>query len=267
MLKPKKSLGQNFLESASVLEKIIVASNINQNDLILEIGPGTGNLTEKLLSLSESVLAVEIDKRCVEILKKKFEKKKNFSLINEDILKFDFCRYLKENFTSHSSYKVVANIPYYITAPILRALLEAPKSPEKIILMTQKEVAQRIIEGPGALSLLALSVQYYAQAKKLFDVPKEAFFPVPKVDSAVLEIIPLPKNEINEKERSDFFRIIRIGFSAKRKTLSNNLSNGLHLNKTAVENALREIGLNEKARAQELAIKDWIDLSKRLPIN
>ena len=261
MISPKKSLGQNFLIDQTIVEKIISSADLKKTDLVLEIGPGLGVLTNQLADKAGRILAVELDRRCVEILEKKFKEKKQITIIEKDILKFNFSQYIIDNFPNNRHYKVVANIPYYITAPIIRTLLTAPIKAERIILMTQKEVAERIVAKPGQLSILGLSVQYFAQAKILFNVPRTAFSPTPAVDSAILEIIPY-QEKTNREDEKKFFQLVRAGFSAKRKTLVNNLTNGLHLEKTTIEDILKEVGISSTRRAQELTLEEWKKLSQ-----
>jgi 16S rRNA (adenine1518-N6/adenine1519-N6)-dimethyltransferase len=264
MLQPKKSLGQNFLRDNNILQKIIEAADLKKTDLILEVGPGEGILTEELEKKSGGVLAIEIDKNLAENLQKKFQNKKNIKIINADILKINIAELLSKNFFSFKkNYKVVANIPYYITSPIIRFFLENNFPPEKMILMIQKEVAERIVAEPGQMSLLSFSVQYYAKPELLFYVDKNSFFPVPEVDSAVIKISAI-KSIKNKEEVKNFFRIARIGFSAKRKTLVNNLSNGLHLPKKETEEKIKLAGLKINCRAQELSLEDWKKLEKIL---
>ena len=255
-IKPKKSLGQNFLRDEEILKKIISVSNINTDDFILEVGPGEGVLTEKLVKQAKKVLAIEIDKELIDCLQKKFTGKKNIELIQADILKINLPEIIQKKIPEYK-YKLIANIPYYITSKIIRLFLETTHRPTEMILMVQKEVAERIIAKPGQLNILALSVQYYATPELLFIVPKKAFFPVPEVDSAIIKI-SLNKTAKTEKEAtSKFFRTIRAGFSAKRKTLANNLSASFKITKTEALEKLKKIEINPNARAQELSLAEW----------
>ncbi len=263
---PEK-LGQNFLINKEIIKKIIAFSSLESATVVLEVGPGRGILTEELLKLAKKVIAVEIDGKLVSDLRKKFKEKKNISLIEGDILKINLEDLLLKNNQSGKleSYKLVSNIPYYITSKIIRFFLENSNPPQKMILMIQKEVAERIVAKPGKMSLLSTSVQYYAKAEILFSVPKNCFSPIPKVDSAVIQIIPEIKPELKEFSLN-FFRIAKIGFSGKRKTLLNNLFNGLHLEKEFVLKKLKKIGFSENTRAQELSIEDWKKLAKIIEI-
>jgi len=249
MINPKKSLGQNFLRDEEVLEKIIKSANLQTDDFVIEVGPGEGILTEKLSTKVSKVSSIEIDQNLISNLEKKFKDNEKVEIINDDILKINL-----ENLTSNKNYKVVANIPYYITSKIIRLFLESKNPPSEIILMVQKEVAQRIVASPGKMSLLAVSVQYYANAELLFEVSRDSFFPVPEVDSAIIKIDTLKKNGDDSKK---FFQVVKAGFSAKRKTLINNISNGLQLEKNLVAEKLKSIDLSQTVRAQELSIDDW----------
>ncbi|HCO99348.1 MAG TPA: ribosomal RNA small subunit methyltransferase A, partial [Candidatus Moranbacteria bacterium] len=265
MIKAKKSLGQNFLKDAEVLGRIIKAANLSQDDVVIEVGPGQGALTELLAGVCKKVIAIELDDRLIEPLHTKFVDNKNVEIIHDDILKIN----LPELVTSYelpvAGYKVVANIPYYITAPIIRLFLETKIPPSEVIFMVQKEVAERICAKPGAMSILAVSVQYYAKAEFLFTVFKESFDPVPKVDSAIIKITHNSQLTTDNKEKTKkFFRVVKSGFSAKRKTLINNLSNGLQIDKKEIEEKLGSIGFSPSVRAQELGVDDWKKLADRL---
>jgi len=287
-MKPKKSLGQNFLKDKAVLNKIIKAASLKVDDFVVEVGPGQGVLTEELVKNVEKVLAIEVDRGLASKLKEKFRNSINLEVINEDILRVNLPEIIKSNWELVNSnlekektpnyqlpitnYKVIANIPYYITSPIIQLFLETKYPPVEMILMVQKEVAERICAGPGEMSILAVAVQYYAEAELLFNVPRSAFWPIPEVDSAVIKITylpspalstgrPLPKGEV-ERERKKFFRIVRAGFSARRKKLVNNLSSSLQVDKNVVEETLKKVELDPKIRAQELSVEDWKKLAQ-----
>jgi len=256
-------LGQNFLRDTTVIQKIIQSANLQPDDFVIEIGPGEGVLTEALSVAARKVLAIEIDQNLIPALQKKFVQNKKVEILNEDVLKINLEEKIRNSkFKNQNSfYKVIANIPYYITSPIIRLFLESEIPPREMILMVQKEVAERIVEKPGKMSILALSVQYYAAAQILFPVPAKAFLPVPKVDSIVIKIIPRPDQK-NPQETKKFFRVVRAGFSAKRKTLANNLANSFHLNKQEIENKISLIKLTPLTRAQELSVSDWKKLAE-----
>lgn len=264
-LKAKKSLGQNFLKDEGTIKRIIEAADLSLKDAIVEIGPGQGALTEKLAQKCGKVVAIELDERLIEPLRNKLRDFKNIKIIHGDILKINLPELVMANNLGQMSYKVIANIPYYITAPIIRLLLETRYPPQEMILMVQKEVAQRITAKPGEMSILAVSVQYYAKAEILFEVPRRFFDPVPQVDSAVIKIAVGHEPSVTDKEKTrKFFKIIRAGFSAKRKTLANNLAASLQLDKKEIEQKIESLGFSRNARAQELSVDDWKSLAGML---
>lgn len=245
-IKPSKKLGQNFLIDKGVLKKIIHAANLNSDDIVLEIGPGLGVLTIELAKRVKKVIATEKDRRMCEILKKVLKNYKNVEIINKDILDVGYS-------TSHiKHYKLVANLPYYITSPVIRKFLETKNKPELMILMVQKEVGQRIC-AKSKMSLLSVAVQFYSKPEIISYVSKKSFYPQPKVDSAIIKITPKPIPKINTKK---FFNLVKKGFSSKRKMLKNNL----RIN----ESILEELRLNPKIRAENLSIQDWLKLFHKL---
>jgi len=248
-IRPLKRLGQNFLLNREVLRKIIQAAEFSPKDIVLEVGPGLGVLTIELAKRVKKVIAIEKDRRMCEILKKVLKNYKNVEIINKDILDVGYS-------TSHiETYKLVANLPYYITSPVIRKFLEAKNKPKLMILMVQKEVAQRICAQPPKMSLLSIAVQFYAKPEIISYVSKNSFYPQPKVDSAIIKIIPKPIPKINTKK---FFNLVKKGFSSKRKMLKNNLG--------IKESLLEELGLNPKTRAENLAVQDWLKLFHRLDL-
>jgi 16S rRNA (adenine1518-N6/adenine1519-N6)-dimethyltransferase len=249
---PSKRLGQSFLIDKKVLKKIVEAAELSKNDTVLEVGPGIGNLTIELAKKVKKVIAVEKDERMVEILKERLEEEriKNVEIVNEDILKF------LPSFKPRRSYKVVANIPYYLTSRLIRNLLEAKKRPRLIVLMVQKEVAQRICAKTPKMNLLAVSVQFYAKPKIISFVSKNCFWPKPKVDSAIIKISNIKKQKATNNEKL-FFKIVKAGFSHPRKQLINNLSKGLKKNKKIVEEWLLNCGISPDKRAEALSIEEW----------
>ncbi|MDO8566399.1 MAG: 16S rRNA (adenine(1518)-N(6)/adenine(1519)-N(6))-dimethyltransferase RsmA [Candidatus Moranbacteria bacterium] len=259
-VKAKKSLGQNFLQDAEVIEKIFEVANVQKTDWVFEIGPGTGVLAFRLSDQVEKLLAIEIDHRLVERLQQHFVDSKSVSILEGNILDMD----LKELFEAFGfdehPYKIIANIPYYITAPIIKTLLSLKYQPQSLTLMVQNEVADRLAAKPGGMSLLSIMAQYYATVEKKFFVQREAFDPVPDVDSAVIQIIP--RRAYNPEEDRRIFRLARAGFAARRKTLANNLSSGLSIAKETVEEKLKLLGLRPDIRAQALSIEDWERLGK-----
>ena len=270
-LKPNKRLGQNFLISQKVLRRIIQTAELSKKDIVLEIGPGLGALTQELAQRAKKVIAVEKDKRMVEILKNTLKDHQNIEIIHGDILKLFrnkrhalFATSLLEKGCSKKGvplgrYKLVANIPYYLTSPLIRLFLELKTPPQEMILLIQKEVAQRICAKPPKMSLLAVAVQFYSQPKIISYVSKKSFWPQPKVDSAIIKIgqIKKPKNINQEK----FFRIAKAGFTSPRKQLINNLSQKLNLDREEIKKALTQCHLDIQVRAENLSVEDWINLS------
>jgi 16S rRNA (adenine1518-N6/adenine1519-N6)-dimethyltransferase len=245
----KKSLGQNFLVDQKVLSEIIRAADLCSKDEVLEIGPGLGTLTQKLCQRTKKVIAVEKDKKLAKILEKNINDCKNLKIINADILRIKTYKLIPK------IYKLVANIPYNITSPVLKEFLTGINKPKLMVLMVQREVATRICSLPGQMSILSVMVQFYSDPKIIETIEPFSFFPVPKVQSAILKIDNIqPKIEIDEK---NFFRCVKIGFASRRKTLLNNLSSGYHLDKKEIKDILEKVGLIETARAQELSIADW----------
>ncbi|HWQ59605.1 MAG TPA: 16S rRNA (adenine(1518)-N(6)/adenine(1519)-N(6))-dimethyltransferase RsmA [Candidatus Fimivivens sp.] len=258
----KKSLGQNFLRDVDIIDGILEIADLGSEDRVLEIGPGTGALTSHLLAHVASVTAVEIDHDMIVRLGETFCESKGLSLLEANILDMDLGTYLRDAGFEDGKYKIIANIPYYITAPIIRLLLSLAIRPERMVLMVQEEVADRLTAPPGGMSLLSLSAQYYADVTKELFVPKTAFDPVPKVDSAVISLVP--KREFSAESDRKLFRIARAGFAARRKTLANNLSSSLRIPRKEIESMLGSLGLSTLVRAQELAVDEWIRFSERI---
>ena len=255
---PKEHLGQNFLLEKRVAAKMLRAAELSLEDTILEIGSGIGTLTKELAKNAGRIIAVEKDPAMIKILRETTKTLSNIKIIQADILSLPLLGLAKEG------YKVVANLPYYITSPVIRMFLEAklPK-PELMIFMVQKEVAQRICAKQKDMNLLAVSVQFYAEPKIISFVSKGAFWPRPKVDSAILKLVP--KKELPPVNPALFFRIVKAGFKQPRKQLGNNLMQGLKLKREEIEMRLRRIGIAPTQRAETLSLKDWISLTKSLP--
>jgi 16S rRNA (adenine1518-N6/adenine1519-N6)-dimethyltransferase len=258
----KKSLGQNFLIDQSIAERIVKSANLSREDNILEIGPGKGILTKYLVESAGKVLAVEIDNELTKILDSRFRGNDKIGLINGDILKINLPRLIEEN--SFQNYKVIANLPYYITSKIIRLLLETAYPPSELILMIQKEVGERIIALDGKESILSISVKFYADPEILFVVPREKFDPAPEVDSTVIRI--KRKKNIPDVDIKNFFSLVRAGFSAKRKTLVNNLSSSLNLPKDKISSELKKAGIDPAIRAEKLGVEDWVNLYEIIKI-
>jgi len=248
----KKSLGQNFIVNEGIIKKIIDASEVGKDDIVLEIGPGTGLLTQALITRAKKLIAIEKDSSLVPILRDKF-KNYNVEIIEADILEF-----VPE--LPADSYKVVGNIPYYLTSHLLRVILEQWPKPQNIVLTIQKEVAQRIMVKPPNMNLLALSVQYYTEPKIIARVSRGSFRPMPKVDSAVIKLIPRDGVSIN----LELFNLIRAGFSQKRKLLLSNVSDHLSKNKETLRKTFQELNIPETSRAENLSLVQWQELLNKI---
>lgn len=255
----KKSLGQNFLKDESIIEEIFAVADVQKTDWILEIGPGTGALTFPLASRVENFLAIELDHELATRLQTQYVDSKKVSILEGNILDINIEELLSASgFTEHP-YKIIANIPYYITAPIIRTLLSLQSQPQSLTLMVQNEVAERLAAKPGSMSLLSVMAQFYASVETKLFVPKMAFEPVPKVDSAVISIIP--RRAYDPEEDRKVFRLARAGFAARRKTLANNLATSFSLPREAIEEKLQALKLRKDIRAQALSVEDWEKLA------
>ncbi len=277
-LKPNFTYGQNFLVDETVLEDIANSANLSPEDVVLEIGPGIGNLTKLLCERAGFILSVEKDPKFQSILYKiKKDFPNNFRFEIADALEFDYCKAIQEGrggrvhsgeyhpspLTVHP-YKVVANIPYYITGKILQMFMTAKNKPELITVLTQKEVAERVVAKAGDLSVLAISVQLYGEPKIIRMVPKTSFYPAPKVDSAILQIDLNKKIKYQVADEKVFFRVVRACFAGKRKQLHNTLVNNLRLDKTSVNEILGELSINPTVRPQALSIEQWVALTEKI---
>lgn len=251
-LDPRKGLGQNFLVEQKALKKIVNSAELSREDTVLEIGAGLGSLTRLLALAAGEVKAVEIDQRLLPVLNEVVKPYQNVQVIAGDILALD-----PGLIIGKSGYVVVANIPYYITSAIIRHLLENPVKPSRIVLTMQREVAERICAEPGDLSLLALSVQVYGTPHISAIIPARAFYPAPKVDSATLCVDLHQQPIFNDRQREQFFTLIRAGFSQKRKKLRNTLSAGLHLPVETAADLLRAAEIDPGRRAQTLSLVEW----------
>ena len=261
-IKANKDLGQNFLINDDVIEKIIEKSQIEKNDLIIEIGPGLGVLTNLLLEKSDNVVAIELDKRMVEIISKRFILKNNLQIINEDVLKVDLNKLINERKkqTNINKVKIVANLPYYISTPIIMKLLEEKLEIDEIIVMVQKEVAQRLVAKTGTKDVGAITyaVEYFSEAEKVIDVPKESFIPSPKVESAVIKLKIRKEAYVQVKDEKMLFNIIQKSFSQRRKTLVNALVNGKIVeSKEKAEKIIKELNINENIRGEKITLEDF----------
>ncbi len=262
-IRPSKDFSQNFLIDREVLETMVAAADLKKDDVVLEIGPGLGVLTTELAKRVRKVVAVEADRGMAEALREIMADNKNVEIVQEDILKFKISDLGFQNY----GYKVVANLPYQITSAVFRKFLSEEPRPNEMTVMVQKEVAERISAEPGEMSLLSLSVQFFGQPEITAVVPRTVFWPEPEVDSAILHIARIKsesEKNLGQIDSGKFFRLAKIGFSARRKQLHNNLSGGLRIPDQKVKEILVNLGFDERARAQDLGVNDWIKLVKKL---
>ncbi len=263
-IKISKKFGQNFLIDDRALDDILYAAQINKDDYVLEIGPGLGTLTKLLCDNAKHVLAVEIDKYLVDILRINLSDCGNLGLLNEDILRLDIKKALKENFGERKC-KIVANLPYYITSPIIMRLIEERRSIDSMTLMVQKEVAQRIAASPGGkeFGILSVAVQFYSIPEIVTVVSARSFYPRPEVDSAVIKLTIRDKPMVITDDEAFFFRVVRGAFSQRRKTLLNSLyGSDLRIEKSSLEKILKNIGIDPKRRAETLTLEEFALISK-----
>lgn len=260
-----KSLGQNFLINDEAVQKIVDGSEISKEDLIIEIGPGLGTLTKELLEKAGKVVAIELDKRMVEILTDRFNLYDNFKLINEDVLKVDLNTLIQNNLGNGiKKAKIVANLPYYITTPIIMKLLEERLPIESITVMIQKEVADRLIDIPGGKNSGAITyaVYYYSEAEEILKVNPNSFIPEPAVESKVIKLIIRKEKTIDIENEKLMFKIIKYAFMQRRKTLVNALEkSGLFKSKSEILEILRKLGINDKIRGEALSLEDYINIA------
>jgi 16S rRNA (adenine1518-N6/adenine1519-N6)-dimethyltransferase len=264
----KKSLGQNFLIDSNILTKIVDFAGISNHSGAIEIGPGIGALTEQLAKRAESVVAFEIDKRLIPILQDTLEPYQNVKVINQDVLDSDIKNVISETFSPGQDIMVVANLPYYVTTPILMKLLTENLSIRGVVVMIQKEVADRISAAPGTKDYgsLSVAVQYYAHPEIVMKVPKTVFIPQPNVDSAVIRLTKRDKPPVDVKEEDFFFKVVRASFGQRRKTLLNNLTHNLNTGKSRVEleELLNAIGVDPRRRGETLSLEEFASLSNAL---
>ena len=268
-IKANKALGQNFLISQEVVDKIVESSNISKEDLVIEIGPGLGTLTKELLEKAGKVIAIELDDKMLQILNDRFALYDNFELINNDVLKVDLGKIIekekKENNLKKA--KVVANLPYYITTPIIMKLLEEKLDLESITVMIQKEVADRLAEMPGGKNTGAITytVYFYAETEKILEVPNNSFIPEPEVTSEVIKLNIRKEEPVKVDDKELFFKIIKSAFMQRRKTLLNGLTNAkVFKNKEEGIKVLKELGISENIRAEKLTLEQFAQLSDLL---
>ena len=261
----QKKYGQNFLIDPHVLEKIVDAAQITTEDCVLEIGPGIGTMTQYLAESAREVVAVEIDRALIPILEDTLSAYDNVTVINQDIMKVDVQQLVQER-NQGRPIKVVANLPYYITTPIIMSLLEKHVPLQSITIMVQKEVADRMQVGPGTkdYGALSLAVQYYAKPEMVANVPANCFMPRPGVDSAVIRLTRYPQPPVEVRDERHMFAVIRASFNQRRKTLANGLANGMGIPREQVVEALEEMGLSATIRGEALTLEQFAQLSNRL---
>ena len=251
---PKKELGQHWLKDRDILAAIADDAELMPEDTVLEIGPGLGTLTSELLRRAGRVVAVEFDPDLARKLPGQFPGK-NLQVVHEDILQFNLG-------SLPAGYKVVANVPYYITSKIIEKLMTAKNKPSLVVILVQKEVAERVAAGPGDMSILAISAQVFAKARLGVEVPREYFTPPPKVDSQVVILETLAAPLVAPEDEKAFFRVVKAGFAARRKKLRSSIAAGLAISKPAAEELLRHATINPDSRAEDLSIDDWLRLAR-----
>jgi 16S rRNA (adenine1518-N6/adenine1519-N6)-dimethyltransferase len=256
-IQPKKSLGQNFLHDPNMLDKIISLAELTTDDQVLEIGPGTGLLTERLAQVAGRVTSVEIDERMQPLLEAIVATHPNLNILYDDILKVDVSRLFPEQ-----PFVVVANLPYYITSAILRHLLEIPNRPRRLIITVQMEVAERLIAKPDDMSILSVSVQFYGKPQIVAKLNPSVFWPRPDVESAVVRIDTYPQPPVAVTNEQTFFRVVRAGFGQKRKQIKNSLGAGLHLSSEAAGAILDVAGIDPRRRAETFTLEEWAALTR-----
>lgn len=266
-LKASKRLGQHFLIDEEVLRHIVLAAQLTPTDVVMEIGPGLGVLTRELVRQAGWVVAIELDNKLAAILKQTLASFSNITIINDDVLRIDPVALLQESgarlsteVKSPFSYKVVANLPYYITSPVLRRFLEASIKPQIMVVMVQKEVAEEIVAKPGRMSVLSISVQLYGEPEIISYVPAQCFYPAPEVDSAILRIALYPQPAVEVADKEGFFGLVRAGFSASRKQVGNSLAQGLGVPKAEALSLLEKAGIVSQRRPQTLTLEEWARL-------
>ncbi len=259
-----KALGQNFIIDPDVCPEMVENLCAGEETGVMEIGPGIGVLTKELCKTAGKVIAIELDKRLFPVLKETLGEYSNVEIIEGDVLKLNLNAVIKDKFSGMSSVKVCANLPYYITSPVIMALLESKLDIDEIVVMVQKEAAERLCAEIGSRNsgAVTIAVNYYASAQILFEVPKECFYPAPKVDSAVIKLTLRKNPPVHVKNEKHFFAVVKAAFAQRRKTAMNCLSNGLGISKSKVSDALKALNLDEKARAENFSMEDFAQLSE-----
>lgn len=264
----KKNLGQNFLIDENVISDAIDAANISKKDLVIEIGPGLGTLTKYLLDKAQKVICVELDNSMINILKDRFFLYENFEVINDDILKIDLHELIKQSKEKYEieNVKIVANLPYYITTPIIMKLLEEKLDIESITVMIQKEVADRLTAIPGKKNTGAITyaVYYYAEAQNVRLVPNTSFVPEPEVESEVIKLTIRKQPIIEVADEEKLFKLIKVAFMQRRKTLINAISNSNFADKNVIKDVLKELNIDERIRGENLSLEDFAKISEKI---
>ena len=256
--RPRKKLGQNFLADESILDRIVEAADIAAEDTVLEVGPGLGTLTARLAERAGQVVAVEIDPQLAKVVAEALGPRGNVEVVTEDIVRFDLCARFRP-----FAYKMVGNLPYYVTSPILRHFLESACKPSLMVVMLQREVAERILARPGEMSLLAVSVQLYGEPKLVRLVDASAFYPPPQVDSAIVRIDVFPKPAV-DVDPDTFFTLVAAGFAQRRKQLHNALAQRFWMQPGRAPEILREAGIDPTRRAETLSVEEWANLYRTM---
>lgn len=258
----KKSLGQNFLIDNNILDKIVATANLTKEDTVIEIGPGIGSLTQKMAEVAGKVIAVELDDRLIPVLKESLNGYDNIEIVHGDALAVDFST------LTDGSFKLVANLPYYITTPIIMRLLEEDFDVEKIVVMVQKEVGERMAASPGGkdYGILSIAVQYYSDPEVAFVVPHTVFIPQPKVESVVMDLKIREEANVDLLDEDFFFKVVKSAFHQRRKTIRNSLSKApyLSLSRDLIDQALEKVGIDPRRRAEKLDIEVFAQLSNAL---
>lgn len=263
-----KSLGQNFLINDEVIENTVNAANITKKDLIIEIGPGLGTLTNLLLEKAKKVIAIELDNRMVNILNERFALYSNFEIIHQDVLKVDLKKIIETEKRENGieKVKIVANLPYYITTPIIMKLLEDKLDVESITVMVQKEVAERLAAIPGEklAGAITYSVNYYCETEKVVEVPRESFIPAPEVESEVIKLVLRKSAPVEVKDEEKFFKLIKVSFMQRRKTFLNGVSNSGLIEKQKLKDILEELKISENVRGEQLTLEQFAQIANRI---
>jgi len=263
--RPKKRLGQHFLIDKAVLERILAAAKLSPGDIVIEVGPGLGILTEGLARRGARIIAVELDSKLVTLLKKRLAALSDVKIVHADILKVTPWQLLQDNLPATElvrGYKVIANLPYYITSPVLSHFLEAQSRPSEMVVMVQEEVGEAIAAAPGKMRLLSVKAQFYSKPAIISRVPAVSFYPPPKVDSVILRLAVYSRPPIEVSDVASFFDIVMHGFSSPRKQLRNSLAHSLQMSPSQVASLLEQARIEAKRRAETLSLEEWRELWK-----